>query len=671
MTYWQVGEFFFDADTHRLSGNGAGASLEPKVSALLAYFCRHPGRNIDRTELIDAVWHGQIVTDNSISRAVALLRKALRDDGETRRYITTVPKLGYRLIADVRIAEKASAAAVRPPNARASIWLVVATAGLAGALAVYSLTRPDAVGDRPAAADIVPLSRLAVTQSNADLARDGRGLVYTASDRSGSVVFFAAGPDAEPQAISAPNGEANFASWSHDDAFVVYQFTAGERCEFHRIERDQFAARTADVIYECLPGSYSELSLSPDSKTLYFLERVTPFAPYAVHALDMERGVKRRLSQPVATGYGNHFVDVHPATGELLLLSDHEPGKTSVYGLDAASDSYALLRSFDYGLDSAIWSQRDGYMVHPSRHPSYQLLESPLDGGDSRVLVSDSRRISGPRRIDGPAATPVDYLFTSYLYNRDIDVVDVDTDPLNSAVMDYLPALSRSGDRLAFISKRSGDSQIWIKDFQDGGLTTVKPPEPGRRFHELAWSPNGDLLLASTSTGVLVLSVAEQAYSHNIALELPAYGTSWFDDETLAFSHYEGGRWRAYHVRLASGEVVALDERWAFSVGNTEQQVFLDQELLPFRDGVQLGSLSACANPLWRYQLRYRLDGRDLYCHALDAPDDLLRFDAAMQATRLPNAVPRFEFFSVSGGRVASSRVASAHSDIMRIRSRN
>lgn len=670
-TRWIIGDYRFDADTRRLRGAGGEALLEPKAAALLAYFCEHPGRSIGRDELLEAVWRGQVVSDNSINRVVVLLRKALKDDDKARRYIATVPKLGYRLIAPVRVFEAGQRDAFEgvPSSGvfgtgRASLALAVVALV---AIAVYLGRGAPPGAPEQAGPAVAPLSRLAVAQSNAALAADGQSLLFTASDGRWRQVFLVTDAGAPPQAISAPDGHADFAAWAHNDAFVVYRFAQGERCEFHRVERARLTDRSPEVIYECVPGSYSELSLSPDNSTLYFVERPAEFAPYAVYALNLEQQSKQRLSQPVAAGYGNHFVDVHPTSGALLVLGDRTPGKTSVYQLDPVGNSFTLRRAFDFGLDSAIWSHRDGYIVHPSRHPSYQLVESPLDGGAERTIVSDSRRISGPRRIDAPQSAG-GYLFTSYLYNRDIDIGSPGTSALNSAVMDYLPALDNRGQRLAFISKRAGYSQVWIKDLRDGQLAAIEPPDAGRRFLSLAWSADDRRLLANTNTGVLVYSLVDGAYQHNISLPLPAYAVHWHDAQTLSFSHFEGQRFRAYRHELATGETVALDERWAFSLGNQQQQLYFDQSLQAHRDGRPLTELAACADPVWRYQLRYLLDGEHIYCHAQDAYRDLLRFDAQMNVTRLPDAVDRYEFFSARDGQLATTRVASEYSDIMRTR---
>lgn len=685
LSRWLVGDYHFDANTNRLYGEGRDLVLEPKPSALLAYFCQHPGRNIGRDELLTAVWHGQIVSDNSISRAIVLLRKALQDDDRTRKYIATVPKLGYRFIAQVSGVENTQApspASHSPREVPASPWrriligLVLAGVALAfflnqsqtqstAQLTAQSTTQSTTQASRA----IVPLSRMATTQSSGHLASDGQGLLFTASEGAWDAIYLVAQTGAEPIPISAVGGHANFATWADDGQFVVYQFNDGNRCEFHRIERGQFQARVAQTFYRCVPGSYSELSLSPDNATVYFVERATPHSPYAAYAIDLNGQTKRRLSQPVTRGYGNHYVDVHPGSGELLLLSDHAPGKTSVYELNPASDSFVLRRAFEYGLDSAIWSHRAGFMVHPSRHPSYQLLESSLSDGASQVVVSDSRRISSPRRIHVPAQEDYEYSFTSYLFNRDIELSGLPSASVSSAVMDYLPAISNGGDKLAFISKRSGDSQIWIKNLTDGSLTAIEPPDPGRRFYDLVWSDDDRQLLANTNTGILVYSFELSAYLHNIMLPLPAYAVGWQDSETLSFSHFENDQWQAYLWLLENGRAEALDPRWAFLVGNPQQTLYLDQRLAIFRNGQELTALQQCAASLWRYQLRFRLDGQDIYCHAADSADDLLRFDRELNMTRLPGAVNRFEFFSVRDGLMANTIVASTYSDIMRTRS--
>src|SRR5207244_2977442 len=60
-------------------------------------------RAVSKEDLIGAVWEGAAVTDNALTRIVAQLRRELGDDARQAHYIQTVPTLGYRFIADVKV----------------------------------------------------------------------------------------------------------------------------------------------------------------------------------------------------------------------------------------------------------------------------------------------------------------------------------------------------------------------------------------------------------------------------------------------------------------------------------------------------------------------------------------------------------------------------------------
>jgi hypothetical protein len=59
---------------------------------------------VSRDEIIDAVWEGRFIAEATLTRAVADLRRALGDSQRTPLYIETIPKRGYRLVADVAAA---------------------------------------------------------------------------------------------------------------------------------------------------------------------------------------------------------------------------------------------------------------------------------------------------------------------------------------------------------------------------------------------------------------------------------------------------------------------------------------------------------------------------------------------------------------------------------------
>jgi TolB-like protein len=78
-----------------LASDATELPLRPKSFALLRYMVANAERLVDRDELMQAVWPGVFVTDDSIAQCIKDIRRALGD--ETQRLVRTVPRRGYLL----------------------------------------------------------------------------------------------------------------------------------------------------------------------------------------------------------------------------------------------------------------------------------------------------------------------------------------------------------------------------------------------------------------------------------------------------------------------------------------------------------------------------------------------------------------------------------------------
>ena len=77
---YRFDQFEVDERKFRFSEGGAPMQIEPKVLRLLIYLIANRNRLVRKQELLDAVWQDAMVTDNSLTRAIGLLRKALNKD---------------------------------------------------------------------------------------------------------------------------------------------------------------------------------------------------------------------------------------------------------------------------------------------------------------------------------------------------------------------------------------------------------------------------------------------------------------------------------------------------------------------------------------------------------------------------------------------------------------
>ena len=98
---FRLGEWLVQPSLDRLSRRGEVVQLRPKVMDVLVHLAANAGEVVSKNALIDAVWARQFIADSALSRAVFELREALGDDPHAPRYIETISKRGYRLIAPV------------------------------------------------------------------------------------------------------------------------------------------------------------------------------------------------------------------------------------------------------------------------------------------------------------------------------------------------------------------------------------------------------------------------------------------------------------------------------------------------------------------------------------------------------------------------------------------
>jgi Tol biopolymer transport system component/DNA-binding winged helix-turn-helix (wHTH) protein len=94
--FYEFGPFSLDTADFRLFRDGVEVPLPNKVLETLLVLLEKPGQLVSKDKLMERVWPGTFVGDDSLAQNISLLRKALDDGNGSNGYITTVPKLGYR-----------------------------------------------------------------------------------------------------------------------------------------------------------------------------------------------------------------------------------------------------------------------------------------------------------------------------------------------------------------------------------------------------------------------------------------------------------------------------------------------------------------------------------------------------------------------------------------------
>jgi len=95
---FQFEDFEFRPAAFVLLKSGIALPLEPKALHALEVLILNRGRVVKKDELLDALWPDTIVSENSLTRCIAALRRQLGDNAREPRFIATVHTQGYRFL---------------------------------------------------------------------------------------------------------------------------------------------------------------------------------------------------------------------------------------------------------------------------------------------------------------------------------------------------------------------------------------------------------------------------------------------------------------------------------------------------------------------------------------------------------------------------------------------
>lgn len=543
----RIGERVVDVPLREIAPLAGGEPMRVTLKSLgvLLVLVAHAGRPVSREALLEWVWPDTLPTDDVITQAITQLRKALGDDREHPRYIETLAKQGYRLIAPVEwladperatapVAAPAVATATPAPRRARRLWAAIDTLGVLALIVAAGAwlwrsgpATPPQPAVAPAAASAgaalqVPVQRVATSPLSEEapaLSPDGALLAYARQreDGRGAALMLQTAAAVPPRALteSAPMRWDMYPAWSPDGRQIAFLRSEAKRCRIMLVAATGGAPRE---IGDCLPGA-AEVAWFPDGRTLVGggatpSENTETTDGRSLHTLRIDEGVWR----PIAYARRDEDIDMRPrvspdgrwiafqrnlSLGDLwrIPVAGGTPERitrlrTNFFGLAWTPDSRELVYGRYRSEGVVLVRQRlaDGASAE-YRLPGSGLTSPalPLRGDRLAFVIEQSEsQLHAMRLGDGARA----YARGEVLFP--------------SSRSDLLPAVSPDGRQLLFVSDRDGAMRVWWADpARPDSLRAMDGFEPMPRFAPV-WSAD--------STRALV--VADHADGRKTAVEI-------------------------------------------------------------------------------------------------------------------------------------------------------
>ena len=488
-----------------------------------------PGRVIAREALLESVWAGTMPGDDVVTQAITTLRKALGDDRDAPAYLETIPKSGYRLLAEVEwLADPAAAdpAAVdrggapapsrrepRPPAA----WRTIAAACLVVLAAVSlvwwatSRTRSGEIASLPASTSN-STGELAYTlltsrpgpETQPALSPDGAMVAYAmppgGADEAPALFLQSTQATPPRQLTTPPHGHSDHQPrWSPDGRQLMFaRIDDKTRCELLLVPASGGATRAVgrcDRIngrYDWLPdgsGIIAGLEAEPDGAAV----------PLAIMRLDTGTW------QPLAYAHAAGDVESDPRfspDGKQLAFR-RGLSHSDVWAMPATGGNPRRLTRVQDNISGWAWTPDSRAVLLGVPGTPSQLHRHDLASGETRALGAfEGAGLDIAPRGAVMAFSLAEERIAMFRYPLPLGE-RTEPEPLFASTgNDLLPSPSPDGRWLAFHSDRNRDARLWLGQPDDPDqLRMIEGLIPVSR-HPPQWSEDGrHLLVIGESAG--------------------------------------------------------------------------------------------------------------------------------------------------------------------------
>src|SRR5262245_39438170 len=558
---FEFGEFRLDVVRRRLWRDGRVVPLPPRSFDTLVALVEHPGRLIEKDELMRLVWRDTFVVEDNLIQHISTLRKALGEHSDDPTYILTVPRRGYRFLADVRELRNGQVEVATSPSAtdaphdialertpstdeaihegeavgrrragtqrwRAIAAVVTVAAAIGGAMVVAR--RPAA--SRRAMRFVVNPPPDVTLLSGGVLSPDGRRLVYVAGDSSGQSMLMLRGLDeTEAKPVPGTSG-ASTPFWSPDSQWIAF-------FSDHALMKVGFGSEPAQVIVESFPtrgGGRGGGTWSQDGVIVYAPTVVTELysvpagggTPHAVTSLAAAGGRETAHQWPQFLPDGRHF---------LYAALGRRPEDTGVYvgSLDSAERTFLFRPAVRtvFAPPGYLLFARDGALM-AQRFDSRGLRIE----GTPRTLQS----VSNQSGVTISAAGD-DTLVYSGVTNRTRELAWYDRtgrllENVNLAEAVSSPELSPDHERV--VVEHHGE--IWLVELSRRAVSRfMLGPDV---VTSPVWSPDGTRIAVGSRHAIYARAIGDAGHEELLAGNLPA--------QPVLYDWSSDGRYIIYTTRI-------------------------------------------------------------------------------------------------------------------------
>jgi Tol biopolymer transport system component/DNA-binding winged helix-turn-helix (wHTH) protein len=582
VTSFLVGDWRVHPSLNRLCRGGEDVRVEPKVMQVLECLAEKPGDVVSRDELVARLWPGVFVSADVVHRTIRELRRVFGDDTTNPTYIETIRKRGYRLIAPVSAvplpttelpgAHDPVASVTRASHARPFRAIIVfASLAVAVGAAVYAfVSRASPAEPDSTTVRYVALTSAPTNETDPSPSPDGKHLAFSMRPLPGgagqSDIYISGGPGSTPVRVTTNLADDLLPAWSPDGGTIAFARIDGRTCDVMLLS---VADRRERKLTSCGNLDEPHLAWSPNGVWLVesFAPGPDPHRGWQIARVSTSTGVREALTLPTPGTLGDHSPSVSPDGSRIAFVRAINGATGDIHLLPFNGGAPTRLTADNQDIIGLDWMPDGRSIVFASdRAGGYSIFRVPVDGGGApHVVAGGSAKLKHPSVARGSGQIVYEsWAYEINLWESSISAVRYDDGdglaalrPVVQAsdLWNHSPDLSADGKQLAFVSTRSGESQVWAAN-RDGSSPRQVSTFTRAVLRQPRWSADGKRILISASVrGQPDLYAIDAATGDTTRLTNDVddeIASSWSrDGASVLFGARRSGTWQVMRLTIA------------------------------------------------------------------------------------------------------------------------
>ncbi|MCJ8320167.1 MAG: winged helix-turn-helix domain-containing protein [Colwellia sp.] len=592
---FSVGEFTIERELNTISHNGQRQIVEPKVMALLYYLSCHVNEVISREKLMEDVWQSQ-VSEGAVNRVVGLLRKALSDNAESPRYIQTIAKKGYRLIAEVKniagadINKNENKIISAKYSSSTNSQLLKLASKKTALLSFFfililllinwkNLTPPTNMSFEITNPKFEQLTSEQGFEYDASLSKDALWLVYRHRKNVNKPYHLYLKKRDRQQRIQLTDSEFNDRSpaISHDKSKIIFFRKGNNSCHLNLLTLDKNSQPLeVEELYQCgAVEHYSNVVWAPDDRSVYFTDRINSSMPYQIYQLHLSTLKVDEITRREDNYYGDNELALSPSGEQLLFFRNKYWGNNQVFVKNLLTKELRKITELGFLSWTPSWTPDEKSIIFSDNRSGGKLKLLNVATGDIQTLYQSSQSInspylsaSGKHIVYSVKTADVDLWQSNITQNAAEELLITPSIKLavNSSRIDSQPVYSSDALSLLFLSNRNGELQLWLEK-EDGVLPIESLPE-NNKIDTYAWHPDGIQALIATSDKQVYLINTQTQKVELIKLngQSAAFPIFSSDGATLYFTSDKSGDWQIWAYNFQAQSTVQISQKGGYQV---------------------------------------------------------------------------------------------------------